>query len=45
MSPLLIVLFVVLGILFLVSIVASFIKWNARRVTAWFSLKKLEINL
>lgn len=44
MSTLLIVLFVVLGVLFLVSIVASFIKWNARRVTAWFSLKKLEIN-
>lgn len=44
MSPMLIVLFVVLGVLFVVSLVASFIRWNARRVTAWFSLKKLEIN-
>jgi len=44
MSPLLIVLFVILGILFLISIYGSFIRWNASRVTIWFSIKKLDID-
>ena len=44
MNPMLILLFSVLGVLFVISMVASFIRWNARRVTTWFSIKKLEID-
>lgn len=44
MSPLLIVLFVILGVLFIISLYGSFIRWNASRVTIWFSIKKLDIN-
>ena len=44
MSPLLIGILIVLGILFIFAIVVKFIKWNANRMTTWFSIKKLEID-
>lgn len=44
MNPLLIVLFAILGILFIISLYGSFIRWNASRLTIWFSVKKLDIN-
>lgn len=44
MNPIIIVLLAILGVLFVISLVGGFIRWNASRVTIWFSLKKLEIN-
>ncbi len=35
---------VILALLFIVFCYASFIRWYARRITVWFSFKKLEIN-
>ncbi len=39
-----IAIIVILVGLFLFSVVASFIRWNANRITVWFALKKLEID-
>ncbi len=44
MNTYLILLLVILGLLFIIFAVASFIRWNANRITIWFSLKKLDIN-
>lgn len=44
MSTELIAILIVLGILFLVFLVFSFVRWNANRITRWFSYKKLEID-
>lgn len=38
------IILVVLGLIFIVACVVGFIRWNARRITFWFSVKKLEIN-
>ena len=44
MDPLLIVLFVIVGIMFLFFLYGSFIRWHASRLTLWFAIKKLEID-
>ena len=44
MDPLLIVLFVIIGIMFLFFLYGSFIRWYASRLTLWFAIKKLEID-
>ena len=44
MSTELIAVLIVLGILFLVFLVFSFVRWNANRIIRWFSYKKLEVD-
>ena len=44
MSGKLIAIFVAIGILFIIFLIFSFIRWNASRITRWFSYKKLEID-
>lgn len=44
MSGELIAVLVAIGILFVIFLIFSFLRWNANRITRWFSLKKLEIN-
>lgn len=44
MSIGLIIALVIVGILFLIFLYASFIKWYAGRITLWFHFKKLEID-
>lgn len=40
----LIICLVILGILLVIACVVGIIRWNARRITTWFALKKLDIN-
>lgn len=44
MNIYLIISLVVLGVLFILFCIAGFIRWNANRITVWFSLKKLDID-
>ena len=33
------IILVVLGLIFIVACVVGFIRWNARRITFWYSIK------
>lgn len=44
MNIYLIISLVALGVLFILFCIAGFIRWNANRITVWFSLKKLDID-
>ena len=40
----LIICLIILGILFVIACVVGIIRWNTRRITTWFAIKKLDIN-